>query len=298
MEKKTECEIVQDLLINYVDDILNPESKKLVEKHLIECKVCQSRFEDIKKDLKNDETKEKMEIDYLKKIRRKTKLKSILSIIVVLFIILFGYYLYKFTILNSISSKMQRQFETENFYIKKTSNTGFEEGVMCVNEMWYKDGKYKIVSHIENSKEILQKFKTRYGNIEENSKEEYELDEDTKEIKKVELLYKMNKEYFIPTQNPIFIKNNLILKLGAPFHTKISTDNKEIGREYYVLELGEGEQWIDMETGLPIMIWGYSSSIQYYKDTKIPIHKAENISEYKYEFNIVTDEDVELPEFK
>ena len=38
MNKKTECEIVQDLLLGYVDDVLNTESKKLVEKHLLECK--------------------------------------------------------------------------------------------------------------------------------------------------------------------------------------------------------------------------------------------------------------------
>ena len=44
------------------------------------------------------------------------------------------------------------------------------------------------------------------------------------------------------------------------------------------------------------MIFGYSSSTQYYKDTKIPIDKIEIISEYQYEFNTVTDEDVELPD--
>jgi len=94
----------------------------------------------------------------------------------------------------------------------------------------------------------------------------------------------------------IYTKNNIIFKLGAPFYTKISTDNREIGREYYVLELENGKQWIDIDTGLPIMIFGYSSSTQYYKDTKIPIDKIEIISEYQYEFNTVTDEDVELPD--
>ena len=34
MKNEKECEIVQDLLLNYVDDVLNPESKKIVEKHL------------------------------------------------------------------------------------------------------------------------------------------------------------------------------------------------------------------------------------------------------------------------
>ena len=29
MERKTECEIVQDLLLGYVDGVLNAESKKI-----------------------------------------------------------------------------------------------------------------------------------------------------------------------------------------------------------------------------------------------------------------------------
>ena len=32
MDKKTECEIVQDLLFGYADEVLNTQSKKLVEK--------------------------------------------------------------------------------------------------------------------------------------------------------------------------------------------------------------------------------------------------------------------------
>ena len=40
MEKKNECEIVQDLLLGYVDETLNNETKKFVEMHLNECKKC------------------------------------------------------------------------------------------------------------------------------------------------------------------------------------------------------------------------------------------------------------------
>ena len=51
MEKKIECKIVQDLLLGYVDNVLNEESKKVVEKHLSECDMCQKRLKDIKKDI-------------------------------------------------------------------------------------------------------------------------------------------------------------------------------------------------------------------------------------------------------
>ena len=55
MEKKTECKIVQDLLLGYVDDVLNEESKKVVEKHLSECDMCQKRLKDIKNDIEDNE---------------------------------------------------------------------------------------------------------------------------------------------------------------------------------------------------------------------------------------------------
>ena len=67
MEKKTECEIVQDLLLGYVDETLNKESKKLVEKHLIECENCSERLKEIREDIKENQNNQKKEIDYLKK---------------------------------------------------------------------------------------------------------------------------------------------------------------------------------------------------------------------------------------
>ena len=55
MEKKTECEIVQDLLLGYVDDTLNAESNRLVEKHLVECENCIERLKEMKEDIKQNE---------------------------------------------------------------------------------------------------------------------------------------------------------------------------------------------------------------------------------------------------
>ena len=69
MERKTECEIVEDLLFGYADGVLNKESEKLVESHLVECPQCQSKLTEIKSDKDSGENNTKKEIDYLKKIR-------------------------------------------------------------------------------------------------------------------------------------------------------------------------------------------------------------------------------------
>lgn len=299
MEKKTECEIVQDLLLGYVDNVLNAESKKLVEKHLLQCSSCQKRLEEIKKDINENTKAQKKEIDYLKKIRMKARLKSIFFAILIILLIFVGYYVYKFSILNGISEKVSKQFQTENFYIETISNVGYEGDGLFVNKVWYKDGKCKRVSYIETEENgITQIFNTRYSKTGE--KEEYDIFENEKKVMKTTLPYENKKGNIVSFPNPIFpsnIKNYMIFRLGAPFSTKISTDNKEIGREYYVLKLGDSKLWVDMETGLPIMSFGYSTQTQYYKDTKIPKKSAEGICQYKYEFDIVKDEDVQMPDF-
>lgn len=78
MEK--ECEIVQDLLLNYVEDNLNPASKELVEKHLKNCKRCQEQFNILKEDNENEDEQIE-EIDYLKNIKKKMSKKNIILIV-------------------------------------------------------------------------------------------------------------------------------------------------------------------------------------------------------------------------
>ena len=94
MNKKTECEIVQDLLLGYVDDVLNTESKKLVEKHLLECKECKKRLNEIQEDFELNKDNQNRQIDYLKKVRRKNIIKSIIIAIGIIFFICFPYYIY------------------------------------------------------------------------------------------------------------------------------------------------------------------------------------------------------------
>ena len=106
MERKSECEIVEDLLFGYVDRVLNGESEKLVESHLVECPQCQNKLTDIKTDKDYGENNTKKEIDYLKKIRIKNRVKSVLMALGILVIIFGGYYFRKFLIINSVGEKL------------------------------------------------------------------------------------------------------------------------------------------------------------------------------------------------
>ena len=105
MDKKTECEIVQDLLLGYADKVLNNESKKLVDKHLIECEICKAKLDDINQDINQDKNNQKKQIDYLKKVRRKNNIKIVISVLGIIFLIFSIIFLRKFLILNDLLNK-------------------------------------------------------------------------------------------------------------------------------------------------------------------------------------------------
>lgn len=301
MDKKTECEIVQDLLISYADDVLNQSSKKMVEMHLIECEKCRKKLQEIEGDLHKSEETQKAQIDYLKKLRRRSKLKAILGTILILFVIFASWYLQKFFIINRICGKIEKQFESENFYIEEVSSC--DENKVAFSKTWYKNGKYKVVSHIEENGQIVQKFETKYGDFLQDSKEEYLINEDEKKARKEKMLFKKNKSDFISQQSPFVLASALnnsyqyiLAKLGEPFYVKISTDHKQIGRKYYVLDFGETEKWVDIETGLLIMSFGDVIGTDFYPNTNIPKQEFRSAAEYHYEFEKVTDEDVQMPD--
>lgn len=90
MRKENECEIVQDLLLNYVDGVLNNTSRELVENHLSKCDKCKEKLEDIKKDIEGNEKMQEKEVDYLKKVNKKISKKNKFIIIIgtILFIVI------------------------------------------------------------------------------------------------------------------------------------------------------------------------------------------------------------------
>lgn len=108
------CDIVQDLLPSYVDGILSDTSTCAVAKHLQSCKACHDMYDDMATDeLRQDNTdQQEKEIDYLKKVRSKTKHFTLAAILIavllaasgtaVYFLIFSGEY-----ILNSVKYSLQ-----------------------------------------------------------------------------------------------------------------------------------------------------------------------------------------------
>ena len=297
MEKKTECKIVQDLLLGYVDDVLNEESKVFVEKHLNECANCKHRINEIKKDINENEDKNQKEIDYLKKVRIKSKIKSIGMAIGIILVILLGIYLINFIKVNSFVNKGLKSLKSNNIYIESRKIIG--DNQVVIGKTYYKDGKYKSVSEIY-SDDGVELLSTIYAT--EGSDVRYTVNKNEKivYIKEGEGSRLQN----ISLKDVPFIqqRQSLIAKLGSAFVYSVETEDYQLGREYYVLKdrfekVQRWEMWIDKETGLPLKEVNIDSSRSHFPNTDIVYNVNDNISEYIYKFDVVTDEDVEVPDF-
>lgn len=299
MEKKTECEIVQDLLLGYVDETLNKESKKLVEKHLIECENCSERLKEIKEDIKENQNNQKKEIDYLKKIRRKSKIKSVLIAIGVILLVILILYMNKFIKINSIMRNANKTVKSQNYYSERQEMLG--NGEVAIGKLYYKDGKYKSVNEIY-SDEGTKIQSIIYGEVGTDERIEINEENKTKIIRKGEISKIFNTEenikcYRFGEQE----RNSLIANLGKAYIMSIDTDTYDVGKEYYILK-NQFEQdqrweiWIDKETGLVIREIQRDGEKRFITGTDIVKEVRDCTTIYKYELNIVKDEDVKVPE--
>ena len=96
MKNDLTCEVVQDLLPSYVDGLTSEVSNQAVEQHMKICESCRELYHEMKEPLTTDassemkqcqqESERASEIDYLKKIRKKNRMRILaagLSVVVV-----------------------------------------------------------------------------------------------------------------------------------------------------------------------------------------------------------------------
>lgn len=84
---KISCNVIEDLLPLYIDDVVSEDSRQLVEQHLKECQSCQKMMEEMKKEnslgkgMPDSTEAKKTAIEPLKKIRRKIRRKRIAAVL-------------------------------------------------------------------------------------------------------------------------------------------------------------------------------------------------------------------------
>ena len=298
MEKKNECEIVQDLLLGYVDETLNGESRNLVGKHLCECEKCREKLNEIRKDISENQNNQKKEIDYLKTIRKRNKIKSILIAIGIILVIIFAIYMNKFIKISSVMHKADKVLNSQNYFSERREILG--DGKVAISKLYYKDGKYKNVNEI-CSEEGTDIQLIIFGEVGKDERVEINEKEKTKVITKGEISKIFNKEENIKCYRfGREERNSLIANLGKAFMMSINTDTYDVGKEYYVLrnqfeQEQRWEVWIDKESGLVIREIQKDGEKKFITGTDIVKEVRDCTTSYKYELDIVQDDDIMIP---
>lgn len=82
MNKKLPCYIISELLPLYQDDILSEQTKKDIDKHLIECEDCKKKMDAMKMQIDVKTTNVELKTNPLKKVRFYQKMLIALGAII------------------------------------------------------------------------------------------------------------------------------------------------------------------------------------------------------------------------
>lgn len=141
---KRECEIVKDLLPNYIDKLTSRETNDFIEEHIQTCEDCKKIYDDMKNEFYKQEKIEKESINFFKK--HKKKLNILRTLIGILLVILLGLSIYTAKIFkNNFDETQTMLYKT----IKDLEESGYQL-VTIVEE----DG--TVTKQIEKINEIAE----------------------------------------------------------------------------------------------------------------------------------------------
>lgn len=278
MKKELDCKVIEDLMLPYLDGTLNLETKEIMDKHFSECEECRKKLDEMKSSvLENDENDKKC-IDFLKKARRKERFRVVKFILLIALIVFLIVYLRNFVILNGIYSSREKYLLSDNLYIQRVDHQ--PNNVAMVTKYYYKDGKSKIVYDTYNNDGFLDTY-TVYSDMDSND------------------LKNIVEDFILPYNLGIFEK--LYYSLGFSvfttfhsdtLHTHFSKDDREC---YLLTDDKNNRTWYDKKTGLKVKQIVPNAQDEYYENSTILKSIQDQVTDFEFEFGVVTDEDVTNP---
>lgn len=310
---KNECEIIKDLLPNYIENLLSDETKKYVEQHINNCDECKKLLQMMKagkqKEINKEEEEEQIELDYLKKHRKKTLILKILAFafIIVILIYIIGYsakFIQINSILNRAENKRNELMEANNYTIYTTQHyidyrTNRES--FAYDEYYCGDGKYKKIFRnysinswrLDGTNINEDEIGITYGVI--DSHQESTVYNKSKKIINNKTNYKINSKGKAIRMSYISIGvyfedmgflAETYARICMTFDNSV-TSERFMGRDCYVFRIKNNnyckEIWLDKETFIPIKeVEDYYG--QSYRETRRSFYLG-NVDEKDVEFN-------------
>lgn len=275
--KKYECNIIQDLLPNYIEKLTAENTEAYITKHLLECEQCSKIHNKLNNISNNEDVKNEKFVDYSKKFKiRFNFLKWIVILILLIFIIVFTR---KIIIIESLSSKALDYNNEKNYYslYQQYDDTRFT----IIESYNYNNKYYRILKTIDKiSGEVLNIIEEKYDgksvilSITDDEENKHEsITEEIDNIMPVE-----TKPYYLDFNSIIDkIKNYILCDIEA-----VTCNGIECYRftNLYHSQTGINDYvYINKETGLPVRVCSQQSNGGY-----------SVIQEFLFEMNTITDE--------
>lgn len=144
---KKECNIIQDLLPNYLERLTKDETNNFIEEHIKNCNECKNIYEVMKDEGKTDKKESYQPINYMKKIKKHLSLlRTIILVIVIAFILIIGR---KMLILQNLNAKYTASLEEieNNYYVKKIT---YSNGNIIMTESFNLNNDYLTITKSKN----------------------------------------------------------------------------------------------------------------------------------------------------
>lgn len=124
--KNKECDIVKDLMQNYIDKISSKATNELIETHIQTCKECNDVLTQMQKDIDIGPLIEQDEqIDYLKGYKKK-KIGTIIATIIITMIVLFIAFLWITKFIDDARVNIDlNNLSIEGWYLDEEGKLGF-----------------------------------------------------------------------------------------------------------------------------------------------------------------------------
>lgn len=294
MKEKRECEIVQDLLPNYMENLTSIQTNEYIEEHIANCGECKRVLENMQREVPTDaKVKNKKEVKYMKKYRN--KMRTLSFILLAIFLVFIGTTTRKVIILADLARKAEETAKSTNYHMTIYS---YDKGRAYKSEEFVLNDKRKskFTLHSEQGTSIDQRF--IYQKEGKDAMYNAYRDDYGKKTAQLNCAIDIHREHIgweLPT--PLRTENIVHLLLNAVI-TSIQTRTLN-GEECYLITNFKGNYgranegagiYINKENGL--MIGATECEVDYGDG----IRRIEIGNEIEYEFGTVTEEDLIEPD--
>lgn len=289
MEKNKECNIVKDLMPNYIDELLSSESKLFVEEHIGKCSKCKKVFTNMSEKLDEENRNEKNKIDRDIKFAKKYNYKiNILKLIIFVIITILVYlFLRNAIILIKLSRNAEHYFNLDNYYLKYYQ---YDLNTITIIESYNKEGKYlrKLTSYDKSNSEEIYIINELFDG--KNSNYFYDNGKETFVAEKNIIPNMMPDSNYLTNDIFIFIKNCILCNIKSVYCNGVECYRLT---NYYSSKLNNNDEdvymYVDKQTGMIVRI---SGEVTGQLDSNSKYTEYNMIQDFYYSFNSVEDTDL------